>query len=235
MAAPPASVRTVANPLLHILKDTLVAGVRSDGTDLSARQLTVLLKVYLELGTEHTARGSASDLNVSKPAITRALDRFAESDFTKRETDPNWMPIHSHDLIGRWRFATMRSVSASRPHYRRNARCGSAGPAPKPSFPRDLSAARANSVHVTLDHALAATVTRRREACASNSPGTTTHANLTCRSLPPHTGAAGRPGPAASPCRRALGRFRALRASREGMTVNYTSASISRWPEPAGR
>jgi DNA-binding MarR family transcriptional regulator len=28
-------------------------------------------------------------LNVSKPAITRALDRLEEFEFTKRETDPN--------------------------------------------------------------------------------------------------------------------------------------------------
>jgi hypothetical protein len=46
---------------------------------------------------------------------------------------------------------------------------------------------------------LAATVARRREAGPSDPPGTTTHANLTCRSLPPHTGAAGRPRLAASP------------------------------------
>ena len=53
------------------------------------RQLTVFLKVYLEPGTEHTVRGLAAALNVSKPAVTRALDRLAESDFIKRETDRN--------------------------------------------------------------------------------------------------------------------------------------------------
>jgi len=73
---------------LHIFKDTLAASVRSDQTDLSARQLTVFLKVYLEPGTEHTVRGLAADLDVSKPAITRALDRLEESDFAKRQTDP---------------------------------------------------------------------------------------------------------------------------------------------------
>jgi DNA-binding MarR family transcriptional regulator len=88
MAASPSSTRTAANPLLHILKDTLAASVASDGPDFTARQLTVFLKVYLESGTEHTVRGLASDLNVSKPAITRALDRLAEHDFTKREDDP---------------------------------------------------------------------------------------------------------------------------------------------------
>jgi len=88
MGTSPSTGRMPANPLLHILKDTLAASVRSDQTDLSARQLTVFLKVYLEPATEHTVRGLAADLNISKPAITRALDRLEESDFAKRETDP---------------------------------------------------------------------------------------------------------------------------------------------------
>ena len=87
MATSPSATRTAANPLLHILKDTLAASVRSDQSDLSARQLTVFLKVYLEPGTEHTVRGLAAALNVSKPAITRALDRLEDFDFTKRETE----------------------------------------------------------------------------------------------------------------------------------------------------
>jgi DNA-binding MarR family transcriptional regulator len=86
MATSP-SARTPANPLLHILKDTLAASVRSDANDLTARQLTVFLKVYLEPGTEHTVRGLAEALHVAKPAITRAIDRLEEFEFAKRETD----------------------------------------------------------------------------------------------------------------------------------------------------
>jgi DNA-binding MarR family transcriptional regulator len=89
MATSPSTARAAANPLLHILKDAMVASVSSDGPDLTARQLAVFLKVYLEPGIEHTVRGLAAELNVAKPAITRALDRLAEFDFTKRETDPN--------------------------------------------------------------------------------------------------------------------------------------------------
>ena len=33
-------------------------------------------------------RGLAADLNVSKPAITRALDRLGELDLARRKTDP---------------------------------------------------------------------------------------------------------------------------------------------------
>lgn len=36
----------------------------------------------------HTVRGLAATLNVSKPAITRALDRLGELDLARRKTDP---------------------------------------------------------------------------------------------------------------------------------------------------
>jgi DNA-binding MarR family transcriptional regulator len=77
------------NPDQHIgiLRETVVALVRSDGPDLSARQLAVLLTVYLGEGP-HTVRGLAADLNVSKPAITRALDRLGELDLARRKVDP---------------------------------------------------------------------------------------------------------------------------------------------------
>ena len=89
MATSPSSARAAADPMLHTLMGMLVASVASDGPDLTARQLAVFLKVYLEPNIDHTVRGLAAVLNVSKPAITRALDRLAEFDFTKRETDPN--------------------------------------------------------------------------------------------------------------------------------------------------
>ena len=72
---------------IGILRETIVALVRDDGPDLSARQLAVLLTVYLSEGP-HTVRGLAADLNVSKPAITRALDRLGELDLARRKVDP---------------------------------------------------------------------------------------------------------------------------------------------------
>jgi DNA-binding MarR family transcriptional regulator len=72
---------------LHVLRDTVVALVRRDGPDLSARQLGVFLTCYLETEAQ-TVRGLAVKLNVSKPAITRALDRLGEFDLTRRKTDP---------------------------------------------------------------------------------------------------------------------------------------------------
>ena len=80
-------VQGTPDQFVGILRDTVVALVRRDGPDLSARQLGVFLTVYLGEGP-HTVRGLAASLNVSKPAITRALDRLGELDFARRKTDP---------------------------------------------------------------------------------------------------------------------------------------------------
>jgi DNA-binding MarR family transcriptional regulator len=82
MAAP-----QTPDQLVGILRETVVALVRRDGPDLSARQLGVFLTCYLNDGG-HTVRGLAADLNVSKPAITRALDRLGELDLARRKIDP---------------------------------------------------------------------------------------------------------------------------------------------------
>jgi DNA-binding MarR family transcriptional regulator len=76
-----------ADQLVGVLRDTIVALVRRDGPDLTARQLGVFLTSYLHEGP-HTVRGLAADLNVSKPAITRALDRLGELDLARRKVDP---------------------------------------------------------------------------------------------------------------------------------------------------
>src|SRR5271156_6550832 len=76
-----------ADQMVGILRQTIVALVRRDGPDLSARQLGVFLTCYLE-DDPQTVRGLAAKLNVSKPAITRALDRLTEFDLVRRKTDP---------------------------------------------------------------------------------------------------------------------------------------------------
>jgi DNA-binding MarR family transcriptional regulator len=73
--------------LVGTLRGTMVSLVRRDGPDLSARQLAVLLTCYLESEAQ-TVRGLAATLDVSKPAITRALDRLGEFDLIRRKTDP---------------------------------------------------------------------------------------------------------------------------------------------------
>src|SRR5215472_14825289 len=82
MAASPSG-----DQMVGILRETVVSLVRRDGADLSARQLGVFLTCYLNDGG-HTVRGLAAELNVSKPAITRALDRLGELDLARRKVDP---------------------------------------------------------------------------------------------------------------------------------------------------
>lgn len=74
--------------MINSLRDTIVAMVRRDGPDLSARQLVVFLTCYLRGDGSHTVRGLAAELNVSKPAITRALDRLKALDLARRAPDP---------------------------------------------------------------------------------------------------------------------------------------------------
>jgi DNA-binding MarR family transcriptional regulator len=73
--------------LVTVLRETMATLVRREGQDLTARQLAVVLTCYLSDGP-HTVRGLSADLNVSKPAITRALDRLGELDFIRRKVDP---------------------------------------------------------------------------------------------------------------------------------------------------
>ena len=73
--------------LLPQLHHTVLALVRREGPDLTARQLAVFLSVYLDDGP-HTVRGLAQELNVCRPAITRALDRLGEFDLARRKVDP---------------------------------------------------------------------------------------------------------------------------------------------------
>ena len=84
---PASASPSATDTLLAILRDTVVSLVRREGPDLSARQLAVFLTCYLQDGN-HTVRGLAADLRVSKPAITRALDRLGELELARRKVDP---------------------------------------------------------------------------------------------------------------------------------------------------
>ncbi|WP_142849156.1 MarR family transcriptional regulator [Telmatospirillum sp. J64-1] len=71
---------------LDLWRGAIVESVRRDAPDLSARQMALLLTVYLT-PPPHTVRGLSASLNVSKPAITRALDRLSEFGLLKRKQD----------------------------------------------------------------------------------------------------------------------------------------------------
>lgn len=71
---------------LELWRLALTEAVRREAPDLSARQLALLLTVYMT-PPPHTVRGLSAGLNVSKPAITRALDRLSVLGFIRRKID----------------------------------------------------------------------------------------------------------------------------------------------------
>ena len=64
----------------------LIAYVRSGEPDLTNRQMALLMVVYLMPGP-HTVRGLARVLNVSKPVVTRALNRLGALGYLRRQRD----------------------------------------------------------------------------------------------------------------------------------------------------
>lgn len=64
----------------------LIRYVRSGQPDLTNRQMALMLVVHRSDGP-HTVRGLAERLNVSKPVITRALNKLGTMDFVRRERD----------------------------------------------------------------------------------------------------------------------------------------------------
>jgi DNA-binding MarR family transcriptional regulator len=72
--------------LLNLLSQTTVGLVRREGPDLSARQLAIFLICYME-NEAQTVRGLAKQLNISKPAVSRGLDRLTEFDLVRRKDD----------------------------------------------------------------------------------------------------------------------------------------------------
>jgi DNA-binding MarR family transcriptional regulator len=63
-----------------------LASVRSDTPDLSARQLAMLMTIYLEGGL-HTVRSLAKHLGITKAAISRATDSLCKLGYIERKPD----------------------------------------------------------------------------------------------------------------------------------------------------
>ena len=74
------------NQALDLWRNVLIETVRTAGPDLSARQLAIVLTVYLT-PPPHTVRGLAALLRISKPAVTRALDRLGMLGLARRRRD----------------------------------------------------------------------------------------------------------------------------------------------------
>lgn len=79
--------RKTSQQLLHMWHQAMIAGVRAAEPDLTMRQISVILSVYLNPDQDHTVRGLAAELGVSKPVITRALDTLGQMGLLKRARD----------------------------------------------------------------------------------------------------------------------------------------------------
>lgn len=73
---------------LDLWRCALTDYVRSDESDMTARQQAVLMTVALTPGP-HTVRGLSGHLNIAKPAVTRALDVLEKNQFIRRIPDEN--------------------------------------------------------------------------------------------------------------------------------------------------
>ena len=71
---------------LSLWQRALIPYVRGQSPDLSARQMALLLSIYVE-GGPHTVRGLAAGLSISKPAVTRAIDALEQLEFVRRLPD----------------------------------------------------------------------------------------------------------------------------------------------------
>ena len=80
------SLQLTTADVLNLWHDVHLDLVRDGEPDLSARQISILLTIYLE-APPHTVRGLAARLNVSKPVITRALDTMGKLGLVTRRRD----------------------------------------------------------------------------------------------------------------------------------------------------
>lgn len=78
------------------LREWFATSVRSTDPDLTARQTAVLLTIC-SIDTQHTVRGMAKHLNISKPAVTRAMMRLETERLAQRTVDP--LDRRSVDLV----------------------------------------------------------------------------------------------------------------------------------------
>lgn len=71
---------------LRLWQQVTLSQVRGDAPDLTMRQVTILLTIYLD-PPPHTVRGLAATLGVTKPVITRALDTMGALKLVSRHRD----------------------------------------------------------------------------------------------------------------------------------------------------
>jgi DNA-binding MarR family transcriptional regulator len=83
---PALPVELSASQALGLWHQVSLGQVKSGATDLTMRQMAILLHIYL-VPPPHTVRGLAATLHVTKPVITRALDTMGEMGIVDRVRD----------------------------------------------------------------------------------------------------------------------------------------------------
>ncbi len=73
---------------LNLWKSTVFDIVKRGDEDLSNRQMAIFLIVYMQ-APPHTVKALSTGLSISKPAVTRALDKLSDLGFIKRKIDDN--------------------------------------------------------------------------------------------------------------------------------------------------
>ena len=79
-------IELTASQALGLWHGVALSLVRHDNRDLTLRQMAILLHIYL-VPPQHTVRGLAATLNVTKPVITRALDTMGQMGLVDRVRD----------------------------------------------------------------------------------------------------------------------------------------------------
>jgi DNA-binding MarR family transcriptional regulator len=82
--SPPALSQTITS--LQLWNRVVLQAMQKTSRDLSTRQCAILLAVYLS-EKSHSVKSLAEALNISKPAICRALDVLCREGFLKRKRD----------------------------------------------------------------------------------------------------------------------------------------------------
>ncbi|MEQ9314253.1 MAG: MarR family transcriptional regulator [Henriciella sp.] len=73
---------------LDLWRRAVTSYVRTSDGDMSARQQAIFMTVALQPGP-HTVRGLAAEMNLAKPAVTRAIDALEKLGYVRRRKDEN--------------------------------------------------------------------------------------------------------------------------------------------------
>jgi len=82
------AVHMRAAQALRLWHDVALSLVQGRSPDLSVRQVSILITIYLD-PQPHTVRALAAKLGVTKPVITRALDTMGRQGLVSRKRDPS--------------------------------------------------------------------------------------------------------------------------------------------------